>query len=243
MFRRLLFAAVLAPALCCVVASAQSVDDVINKHIEARGGIDKIRALKALKMTGTAMIGPGLEAPFTMHVKRPGSMHMELAIQGKALIQATDGATPWMINPFTGNSDPQALSAEDAKDVEQQADFDGPLIDHKAKGHTIELLGKEDFEGTDVYKLKLTLKGGDVQYVFLDATSYLQLKETTKRVRDGKESEFESLTSNYKVVEGVQFPFSLETKANGQPQFSLTLTSIEANKAVDDAIFKLPAKK
>lgn len=243
MFRRLLFAALLAPALFCVAASAQTVDEVLNKHVEARGGIEKIRALKALKMTGTAMVGPGLQAPFTLIVKRPNSMHMELSIQGKSLIQATDGSTPWMINPFAGSSDPEAMSAEDAKDVEQQADFDGPLVDHKAKGNAIEFLGKEDFEGTFVYKLKVTLKGGDVQYVYLDATSYLQLKETTKRVRDGKEAEFESLSSNYKAVDGVQFPFSLETKANGQPQFSLTLTSIEANKPVDDAIFKMPAKK
>jgi outer membrane lipoprotein-sorting protein len=243
MFRRLLFAAFLAPALFCIAASAQTADDIVNKHIEARGGIEKIRALKALKMTGTAVLGPGLEAPFSLTVKRPGSMYMELSIQGKSLVQATDGSTPWMINPFAGSPDAQAMSADDAKDVEQQADFDGPLVDYKAKGNTVELLGKEDFEGTEVYKLKLTLKSGDVQYVFLDASSYLQLKETTKRVRDGKEAEFESLSGNYKAVEGVQFPFSLETKANGQPQFALTLTSIEANKPVDDAIFKMPVKK
>jgi outer membrane lipoprotein-sorting protein len=242
MIRRLVIAACLAPALFGIAASAQSADDIVNKHIAARGGLEKMRAIKTLKMSGTATLGPGLQAPFTMQLVRPGRMRMELSIQGKALVQATDGSAPWMINPFAGSTTAEAMSAEDAKDVEQQADIDGPLVDYKAKGHTVELVGKEDFEGTDVYKLKLTLKGGDVQYIYLDASTLLQLRETTKRTRDGKEMEIESFASNYKPVEGVLMPFAVETKINGQPQFAVALDSIEVNKPVDESVFKMPGK-
>lgn len=245
MIRRLMFAAVLVPALFCVAAYAQSADEVVNKSIEARGGLEKLRAIKTVTMNGTATLGgPGgsLQAPFSMKSKRPGQMRMEITIQGQSLVQATDGKTPWTINPFQGSPAPEKMSEDDAKDAEQQADIDGPLVDYKAKGNTVELLGKEDFEGTEVYKLKVTLKGGGIQYIYLDASTYLEIKETTKRSRNGQEFEVETLPSDYKEVNGVLFPFSIQSKVNGTTQFELTLDSIDANKDVEDAIFVMPTK-
>lgn len=241
MIRKLLLSVFLAPALFCVIASAQSADDIVNKHIAAVGGLDKIKAVNTLEMTGKATVGPGLEAPFSMRLTRPGQMRMEITIQGKSLVQATDGTTPWGINPFQGATDPEKLSGEDADDITEQADFDGNLVDYKAKGNTVELMGKEDFEGSEVYKLKVTKKNGDVSYEYLDATSYLELKSTTKRKHDGQEIEVESYPGNYKAVEGVMFPYSIENKIGGQTQFTLTLTSIVVNKPIDGSIYKFPA--
>ncbi|HQR39618.1 MAG TPA: outer membrane lipoprotein-sorting protein [Blastocatellia bacterium] len=241
MIRKLLLSVFFAPALFCVIASAQSADDIVNKHIAAVGGLDKIKAVNTLEMTGKATVGPGLEAPFSMRLTRPGQMRMEITIQGKSLVQATDGTTPWGINPFQGATDPEKLSGEDADDITEQADFDGNLVDYKAKGNTVELMGKEDFEGSEVYKLKVTKKNGDVSYEYLDATSYLELKSTTKRKHDGQEIEVESYPGNYKAVEGVMFPYSIENKIGGQTQFTLTLTSIVVNKPIDGSIYKFPA--
>lgn len=241
MIRKLLFSVVAAPALFCVVASAQSVDEIVTKHIAAVGGLDKIKAVNTLEMTGKATVGPGLEAPFSMRLTRPGQMRMEITIQGKSLVQATDGSTAWGINPFQGSNDPEKLSGEDADDIIEQADFDGALVDYKTKGNTVELMGKEDFEGSEVYKLKVTKKNGDVSYEYLDATSYLELKSTTKRTRDGQEIEIEAIPGNYKAVEGVMFPFTIEQKVGGQTQFTLALSSIVVNKPIEGGIYKFPA--
>jgi outer membrane lipoprotein-sorting protein len=242
MIRRLLFAALVVVPLWCVAASAQTADEIVNKTIQARGGLEKLKAVNTVRMSGTATLGPGLQAPISLQFKRPGAVRMEFTIQGKALVQATDGKTPWAINPFQGTSDAETLSAEDAKDLNEQADIDGPLVDYKAKGHSVELMGKEDLEGSPVYKLKLTLKSGDVQYIYVDADSFLELKETTKRSQQGKEIEVETYPSNYKEVNGVLFPYSIESKADGHTVFSATLDKIEVNAPVDDAAFKMPAK-
>jgi outer membrane lipoprotein-sorting protein len=242
MIRKLVFAAVLGIPLLCITASAQSVDDIVNKSIDARGGLDKLKAITTISMTGTATIGPGIQAPVTVKQKRPSAVRMEFTIQGKALVQATDGKSPWMINPFEGSSDPQTMPADDAKDLDEQADIDGPLVDYKAKGNTVELVGKEDLEGSQVYKLKLTRKSGDVEYLYLDAGTYLEVKETNKRMQQGQEITIDTFMSNYKPVAGVLFPYSIEAKQGGTTQFQVTIDTVEVNKPVEDSIFKMPSK-
>lgn len=242
MIRRLVLAAFVAVPLFCVAASAQSVDDIIKKNIEARGGLEKIKAITTARMTGTATLGPGLQAAALLQFKRPHSIRFEFTIQGKAVIQATDGTTAWQVNPFTGTSDAEAMSADDAKDLNEDSDLDGALVDYKAKGNTVELIGKEDFEGSEVYKLKVTHKDGDIDYTYIDAGSFLELKQTTKRTQQGKEIEVDSFPGNYKAVNGVLMPYSLEVKANGQTQFQVTFDTIEVNKPIEDAVFKMPVK-
>jgi outer membrane lipoprotein-sorting protein len=242
MIRKLLFASALAIPLFCVTASAQTADEIVNKSIEARGGREKLKAVNSVVMTGTATVGPGITAPATLTVRRPSSFRLDLTIQGMSLTQATDGSTAWMVNPFAGASTAQPMPAEDAADFNEDADIDGALVDYKEKGHTVELLGKEDFEGTPAYKLKLTLKSGAVQTIYLDASTFLELKVVGKRKQQGTEVEVESYPSNYKPVNGVLYPFSLEAKANGQTQFQLALDKIEVNKPVEDTVFKMPAK-
>jgi len=241
MLRRLLFAAIAAPILFCAAVSAQSLDDIVSKHVAALGGADKLKAVKTIRSTGKATIGPGIVTPVTITQARPGSFRLELAIQGKTFVQATDGTTAWMLNPFQGATAPEKMSADDAKDVNESADIDGVLVDWKAKGHTVELLGKEDFEGTEVYKLKITLKSGQVRYSYLDASTFLVLKETTKRKRDTTEIETEMIFGDYKDEQGLMLPHSTESRAGGQLQFQMTIEKIEVNPEVDKSIFAMPA--
>ena len=126
-----------------------------------------------MRLVGKMAVGPCMAAPFTMAKKRPGMMRMDFTIQGLTGTQAWDGKQGWSVMPFMGKKDPEPISGEDAKSFEDQADFDGPLMDWKTKGHTIELMGKEQVEGADCLKLKLTKKSGDVDYYFIDAETFL----------------------------------------------------------------------
>jgi len=222
--------------------SAQTVDDIIAKNIQARGGMDKIKSVQTIRSSGTMTMGPGMEAPGSMIVKRPDMARLEFTLQGMTAVQAYDGKDAWQIMPFTGKKDPEAMSADEKKDLEYNADIDGPLVDYKSKGNKVELLGKEKLEGTDAYKLNVTLKNGDVVTVYLDADSYLEIKEETKRMVRGTEREIESVMGDYKEVNGMMFAFAIENGVKGgQEKEKLTLTKIELNVPVDDAIFKMPA--
>ncbi|MEQ1832105.1 MAG: hypothetical protein ABL977_03540 [Candidatus Eisenbacteria bacterium] len=241
MFRKLslLFALGL---LLAPIAQAQTLDEVLTKHYEALGGVEKLKALNTMRVTGTMGLGPGMEAPFTMERKRPGKSRMEFQVQGMTGVQAFDGTKVWSVMPFMGKKDPEAGSDEDNKNAADDADFDGALVDWKAKGHTVELAGKEAVEGADAWKLKVTKKGGKVEFHYLDAETYLLVKSEGKVNARGTEMEFETTFSDYKDVDGYMEPFSMEQGAKGMPQKrKMTFTKIELNVPLDDARFAMPA--
>ena len=139
-------------------------------------------------------------------------------------------------------TEPEKMAGDDLKDAQEQADLDGPLVDYKEKGHTVELMGKEDLEGTPAYKLKLTLKSGDTRYIYIDAANYLELKVTAKRRSPGGEQELDIYPGNYKPINGVLFPHSVEQKVGGQTQVTISLDKIEVDVPIEDALFKMPVK-
>jgi outer membrane lipoprotein-sorting protein len=224
--------------------AALTVDQIVEKHTEALGGTDKLKAIQSVTVTGKAVLmGGQLEAPIVMKIKRPASMRMEIAVQGKSVITGFDGTTSWMVNPFMGSSDPQKSNEEDTQQAKDDSDFiEGPLVDYKSKGNTVELIGKEDLEGTPAYKLKVTKKGGSIEYQYLDAQTFLELRSSGKRKQMGQEGDVESTPSNYKPVNGVMMPYSVSQKVNGNPMMELTIEKIEVNTPVDDAIFQMPEK-
>jgi outer membrane lipoprotein-sorting protein len=231
----------LALTATTTAAWAQTADELIEKNIQAKGGREKIKAVQTLRMTGNMDIGQGAKAPFTVEMKRPHKVRMEFVIQGMTGVQAYDGSGGWAVMPFMGKKEPEAMSADDLKGMEDQADFEGPLFDYKAKGSQVELLGKENVEGTPAYKLKLTKKNGDISYIYLDADAYLEIKEVGKRKFRGQEVEFESTSGDYKTVEGLVFPFSLSSKPKGAPSGqTITVQKLEVNPSVDDTRFAMP---
>jgi len=241
MFRKLCLGMV-AVAILVPAMWAQSADEIIAKNIQARGGADKLKSVKSIKSTATMAMGPGMEAPGVLIQKRENLARLEFTIQGLTAVQAYDGKNAWQVMPFMGKKDPELMSADEAKEIEETADMDGPLMDYKSKGHQVELLGKEKVEGTDAYKLKVSLKNGDVQTVYIDADSFLEIKEETKRTVRGSEQVFESSIGDYKEVGGIIFPFAVESGVKGSSQKQkLTITKLELNVAADDSIFKMPA--
>jgi outer membrane lipoprotein-sorting protein len=232
----------IAVALLVPTLWAQTADEVIAKNVQARGGMDKLKSVQSIKSTATMAMGPGMEAPGILVQKRGNLARLEFTIQGLTAVQAYDGKNAWQIMPFMGKKDAELMSADEAKEVEEMADLDGPLVDYKSKGHQVELLGKEKVEGTDAYKLKVSLKNGDVQTVYIDADSFLEIKDETKRTVRGSEQVVESSIGDYKEVDGIIFPFAVESGIKGsQQKQKLTITKVELNVPADDSIFKMPA--
>ncbi len=229
-------------ALLAPIASAQTVDELLAKHIEAKGGRTKIKAVQTMRTTGKMVLPQGIEMPVVMVQKRPKSFRMEFSLQGMTGIQAYDGKTAWMTMPFMGKKDPETMGAEESKMVEEQADFDGPLMDYKEKGNTVELVGKEQVEGADAHKLKVTLKNGEVRYIYLDAETYLEIRTDAKRTIRGTEVESESYMGDYKEVEGLMMPFAVESGAKGSPQRQkIVIEKVELNPTLPDSLFLMPA--
>jgi len=236
------FAWLLVAGLAGAAVQAQTADEIIAKNIEARGGKDKIKAVKSIRMTGKIAMGQGMEAPISMEVARPNKLRMEFTMQGMTGVQAYDGKTGWSVMPFMGKTDPETMSADEIKQTEDQADLDGVLVDYKEKGHQIEYAGKEDVEGTPAHKLKVTKKNGDVVNVYIDAESYMNIKESGKINIRGQEIENEVTFSDFKPVEGVIFPFSMEQKPKGAPAGTvITISKIEVNPTLDASRFAMPA--
>lgn len=233
-------------ALCALAAgaSAQTVDELIAKNIQARGGLDKVKGAQSVRMTGRMNMGP-IEAPFTMEWKRPASMRIEFTFQGMTGTQAYDAGTGWAVMPFNGNPNAEPMSADDLKEFEEQADLDGPLVDYKAKGHTVELVGKEKVEGTDTFKLKVTLKNGDVRYIFLEGDTFLGIRTEGKSKIRGSEVEVESSLGEFKEVGGLVVAHSIDSGVKGNPQQrqKLTIDKVELNVPLEGARFKMPEKK
>jgi outer membrane lipoprotein-sorting protein len=229
-------------ALVAAQGSAQTLDEILAGHYKALGGLDKVKAVKSMRLTGEMTVGPGILAPFTLEMKRPNRMRIDITIQGMTGTQAYDGETAWMQMPFMGKKDPEPMPAEEAKDAAEQADMDGVLVDSAAKGHKVELVGKESVDGADAWKLKVTTKGGDVVTIYLEADSLLQIRSERKRTIRGSEMEFEQSIGDYKAVDGLMLPHSFESGPKGAPtRQKMTVTKVEMNPAIDDAKFKMPA--
>jgi hypothetical protein len=195
-------------------------------------------------MTGR-MTPPGQQAApasITLEMKRPRSSRFEFTAQGVRGVQAYDGRQAWGIPPGPG-ARPEPLPDEMAKDLVNQADIDGPLVDYKKKGHKVELVGRDMFGGTDAWKLLLRFKSGDVMQVFLDAKTHLEIGSEARRVVRGNELEAETRFSDYREAGGVLWPHTIETGPKGRSERQVVrFEKVEVNPPIDDARFTMPRR-
>jgi outer membrane lipoprotein-sorting protein len=242
MRRTILLVATLTLLVLPAMAEDLTLDQVLAKHYEALGGLDAIKGMQSATFVGRMEMGPGAEAPFKMYFKRPMKARMEFTMQGMTGIQAYDGETAWMIMPFMGKSDPEVMADDQAKNMREQADIDGPLVDWQEKGHKVELLGLEDVDGTEAYKIKVDLANGDVRTQYLDSEYFITIKQEGKTTMQGNEVEFETILSDYKEVGGLMFPHSIESRQKGAPSGQvITIDEIEVDVEVSDDLFEMPA--
>ena len=223
-------------------ASAQTADEILAKVLAARGGLDKMRAIHSERVSGQIWFGD-VSGPFAVELKRPLKLHMQITIQDKTMVRVYDGKSQgWANNPFAGKMEPEAMSEEELKNITEESDFDGPLVDYKSKGNQIELVGKDKFEDKEVWRLKLTTKNGDVRIYLFDANSFLLLKwEGNRRFQD-QEIPVESHFSDYREVGGVKFAFAIDSGSSpAELTQKIRIEKIELNPELNDGEFGRPA--
>ena len=185
--------------------SAQTAEQIVNSYIKTIGGMEKLQSVKTLRKVGKFNGGGGFEAVLVEENKRPNFVRQEFSLQGMTGIVSYDGKTGWKIEPCSGKKDPEALGEEELKQVIEDSDLDGALVDYQKKGNKLELVGKDEVEGSDVFKLKLTLANGDTRYYFMDTDYFVPIKIETRRMVRGAEREFETVLGDYKEVADVYF--------------------------------------
>lgn len=229
-----------ALVLAASYAAGQTADELIAKNVAARGGLEKLKAVQTMRLTGTMKVGDDT-MPSVLELKRPNKSRWQFTFDGQVAIQAYDGKTGWMLMPFTGMTEPQAMSPEEKQEAEQQADLDGPLVDSKAKGNAIELVGHDATFRPEDWKLKVTLKSGEVRYVYLDPKTFLQTTTMMTKKIEGNEVVVTSTIGDYKEEGGLTLPhsFSASTKDGGETQ-TLVFDKIELNVPLDDERFGKP---
>lgn len=248
--------------------SGFSAAAIVDKNVSARGGLEAWRAVQTLSMTGkmdaggnnrpalsmptpgghkqAAMPPPRPEAqvqlPFIMELKRPRKMRLQIEFNHQKAVQVFDGANGWKLRPFLNRHEVEPYTPEEIKASALQADLDGPLVDYAAKGTKIELAGHEKVRDRDTYKLKLILKSGQVQHVWVDSKTFLEAKiEGTPRRLDGKMHAVASYPSDFRTVNGVMVPYLLETAADGVKQTEkIEIESVVVNPKLDEATFSKP---
>jgi outer membrane lipoprotein-sorting protein len=234
---------ILAVAIACsTFVHGQTAEELVAKNTEAKGGLEKIKALKSVRMTGKMSQG-AFTAQVGQDAKLPDMLRQAITISGMTQIQAYDGQSAWQISPFQGRRDPELLGEDDARDLIETADFYGPLIDYKEKGNTVEYLGRDTIDGDDVYRLKVTLKNGDVMYYYLDPDTYIEIRTEKQQFIRGSVRETMNDLGSYKPVNGVMYPFSLEIGPKNDPtqRLKVTFDKIDGNVALNDTEFKMPA--
>ena len=220
---------------------AQTADELIAKNIEARGGLEKIKAIKTIRFTGKIKGFGGRVMTTGAEKARPDFVRITATVQGMTAIQAYDGTTGWQVEPFGGKKDPELMGEDSMRDLLLDSDFDGPLVDYKEKGSTVEYLGHDVVDGDDALRLKVTLKNGDIIYDYLDHDTFIEIRrEIQQFIRGSVRERMESLGS-YKPVAGVMFPFAIATGSRNVPDAQTTvMEKIEANVNIDPADFALP---
>lgn len=246
------------------------VQQIVQKNVAARGGLKAWHKVKTMRMTGKIDAGKlrskppvplyavskvrfdprksktepeakVVQLPFVMDLKRPGKMRFELEFRGDTAIQAYDGASGWKLRPFLGRRDIEPFSQDEMKQASQQQELDGFLIDYAAKGTRVESEGIEKVEGHDAYKLKLTLKDGQERHVWVDAASFLEIKIDGTRRMDGKPRQVATWFRDYRSVNGLMLPFTIETSVDGvNGSEGIHVEQVEINPKLADSRFTRP---
>lgn len=248
-----------------------TANEIVEKNIAARGGLQAWRSVHAIKLSGKMEAGgdrrstipmptPGAptgasrrrgpeiapqrlaeqaQLPFVMELKRPRKTRLELQFRGQTAVQVYDGSNGWKLRPFLNRHEVEPYTPEELKAASMQAELDGPLVDYAAKGTKVELEGAEKVEDRDTYKLKLTLKGGQVQHVWIDARTFLETKiEGVPRRLDGKYHPVATYFRDYRPVNGLQMAHLLETVVDGVNQTEkIEIEKVTVNPKLDDSLF------
>jgi len=215
--------------------SQPSVDEIVGKHLDAMGGLERLKDIQTMKKVAKVTM-QGRQATSTMYFKRPNLSRQEVVVDGKTVISAFDGTTPWIINPLTGFNSPVTVSGAQAASIREDSSFDGPLVEYKFRGTLVDYVGREPLGEGEAYHLRITSASRQVRHLYLDATTYLEVKLAA----DVDRTKLEQLSSDYRDVDGVKVAHHLKTVVNGAVQGEMQLESVEFNLPIETALFRMP---
>jgi hypothetical protein len=218
------------------------VDTVVARYLAARGGADRIRSTRAIRLVGHMEFGQGVSGVDTIEMARPGRIRTTVHFAQGTLVQGYDGKTVWGINPFAGDSTARVLDTGTAKNVIAGGDMDGPLLDSKARGIQVSLIGLDTAQGKPAWALKVVRGDSTVDTYFLDTASYQLTRWQGHRVSDGVPVIYETYFKDYRRYGGMLFPCRLESHTLDRPGSQLIVVdSVAVDQPVPDDRFKMPA--
>ena len=212
-----------------------SVDEIVTKHLDAMGGLERLKDIQTMKKVAKVTM-QGRQTTTTMYFKRPNLSRQEVQVDGQTVINAFDGTTPWIINPLTGFNRPVTVSGAQAASIREDSSFDGPLVDYKSRGMLIDYVGREPLGEGEAHHLRVTSASRQVRHLYLDATTYLEVKLAA----EVQGSKLEQHSSDYRDVDGVKVAHRLKTVVNGAVQAEMQLESVEFNLPIESALFRMP---
>jgi len=234
------------------VASTQALgsltaSQLIDRNVAAKGGLQAWRAVHTMTFSGKMDAGgkSKTQLPFVLEKRRPRKTRVELVFKNDTAVQVYDGVNGWKLRPYLGRRTVEPYTPEELKSASYESDVDGPLVDYAVKGNKVELEGVEKVENQDAYKLKVTLKGGLVQHIWLDAGTFLEVKvEGTPRRMDNKMRPVAIYLRDYRSVNGLKVPYVIETAVEGNREtHKMFIESVAVNPKLDDALFAMPNVK
>jgi outer membrane lipoprotein-sorting protein len=253
--RAFLFRFALAVCVCLATIGAARPEapasltaaQIIEKNVSAKGGLQAWRAVQTMSFSGKMEAGgkKNTQLPFVLEKKRPRKMRVELVFANDTAVQVYDGTNGWKVRPYLGRREVERYSPEELKSASFESDVDGPLVDYAAKGNKAELEGIEQVENHDAYKLKITMKGGQVQHIWVDAGTFLEVKvEGTPRRMDGKMRPVSIYLRDYKDVNGLKIPYVIETAVQGNKDtHKIFIEKVAVNPKLEDSLFAMPQIK
>ncbi len=222
------------------LSHAQTSDEIVNKHIEAIGGKDKLNGIKSVYTEGSISI-MGNDAPSTTTILNGKGFKSEIDFNGQKIVQAITDKGGWMINPMIGSTDPQAIPEDQYKASKEQIFIGGPLMDYAAKGIKVALAGKENVGTVNAYKLNVTTKDSSESTLYIDPATYYIIKAVRKFNMNGQEGEVAMTFSDFKKTDyGYVIPYTTETTLPQGITMTSTIKKAEVNKEVDPKVFEMP---
>ncbi len=215
-----------------------TLEEILERHFEARGGKEAWDKVNTLKFTGN-MITKETTYRAAAIYKRPDMCRLDFQSGRLYFIEAYDGTTPWQLNPGLGRT--EIMKGKRAKEMVDTCDFEGPLVDYKKKGHKIKYLGQEEIDGRSAYVLQVSLKTGNIDTYYLDTKTYLPfIVKGSSTIQDQTVNTTVNV-SEYIETGDIVIPFSYEFIVDGNPSpETLNISTIELNKDLDDELFTLP---
>lgn len=233
-----LFSLFVATAFSITAVKAQTADEIVNKHIEAIGGAENWKKVKSMVQSGTMSV-QGADITVVRTVVHTKGSRQDISLMGMNGYMIVTPTAGWNFLPFQGQTTPEPMTEEDLKQSQDDLDAQGSLIDYKAKGHSVELLGSEDVDGTDCFKVKISLKSGRSETMFIEKKGYTMIKSVGTRSANGQEMELTTTYGNYqKLPEGIVVPMSINVPLGPGVNADFVISKIEVNKAIEDTVFK-----